>query len=87
MADLLMMALLVLSALPAVFSYLGKTRNMYVTGLLFLVALGALASVQNPGRNMAVFVPMAIAWFLLAAVLAGNTGTVGHVRRQIRENS
>ena len=87
MGVVLMMALLALSLLPAPFSYLGKTRHAFVAGLLFLVAQLGLASVQNPGRNMTVFVPLALAWVVLALVITGIAGTVGYVRRKVRESS
>jgi hypothetical protein len=87
MGIVLMVALLALSVLPAPFSYLGKTRHAFVAGLLFLIALLGLASVQNPGRNMTVFVPLALAWIMLALVITGIAGTVGYVRRKGRENS
>jgi len=85
MEEVLLIALLALSILPALFSFLGKIRPAFIAALLFLVALFALASAQTPGRNMAVFVPMAFVWIALSLVIVGMAGTVGYVRRQVRE--
>ena len=72
-----MVGLLALSVLPAVFCFLGKKNFALFAGFLFLGALSTLASVQNAGRNMTVFVPVAVVWILFALVIAGLAGAAG----------
>jgi hypothetical protein len=80
-AGAILIGLLALSIVPAVFSYFGRGRNAFFSGLVFLIALSLFASVQNPGRNMAVFMPLALAWIVLVLVIAGLGAAFGSFRR------